>query len=309
MISAIALAIAVISPFMASAQDGNEQDSDSKTCYKHRMGVMKIEQIGDDTMVVYINKKGHNYGNSNWGAFPFCGKKDKFNGHWAGIGLGWNGFVNSDFNMNFTGSESYLNMNTARSLMVNINPFELNLNLAGNKFGLVSGLGFSLHNYYFTDNYKLSDDTSYLAAYRLYDSEGKMVPTDINKLFVSYLTVPVLFEFQTNSKHRVNSFHVAAGVIGGVRLQTYQKMKLTSYEETLYLRNEQGTTVGSFNADEQKVRFKGPFYMAPFKLDATARIGWSYLNFWATYSLTPMFQKDKGPEVFPFSVGIQLIGW
>ena len=58
--------------------------------------------------------------------------------------------------------------------------------------------------------------------------------------------------------------------------------------------------------DRPENRFFVYFYMNPFKLDAIAKIGWGVLNLYATYSLTPMFQKNKGPELYPFAIGISL---
>jgi hypothetical protein len=43
---------------------------------------------------------------------------------------------------------------------------------------------------------------------------------------------------------------------------------------------------------------------------ATARIGWENFHIFATYYLTPLFEKDKGPggpdgvDLFPFEIGI-----
>jgi hypothetical protein len=290
-----------------------QEDKEKHESQEFKMGNVKVENMGDDTVVVYINK-GHGHDHdcdmcSNWSTVPFGCKKHRFNGHWAGVDFGWNGYVNSNFNMDFPANEQYMNLNAARSLMVNLNPFELNLNIAKNKFGLVSGLGFQLSNYYFSGNYTLNDNGPVLTAYRLYNSAGALVPMEINKLYVSYLTLPVLFEFQTNARCRMNSFHIGAGVIGGVRLCSYQKQKLTTWDQPLYLKDDQGNLVSSFTPDEQKVKNKEQFYLNPFKVDAAVRVGWSFLNFFATYSITEMFQENKGPEVFPYTVGITLIGW
>lgn len=292
------------------AQDDDDEGNNKKhSNYHFKMNGMQIEEIGDDTVVVYI-KRGHdnNWG-TNWSTFPWGCKKGRYNGHWAGIDFGWNGYVNSDFNMDFPPSEAYLELNVARSLMVNLNPFELNLNLVNNKFGLTSGLGFQLSNYYFDDNYTLNTDNGSLSAERLYNASGGLVPMDVNKLYVSYLTLPIFFEFQTNARHKVNSFHISAGVIGGVKLCSYQKQKLTTYDQTLYLGNPGGGYYATIHPESQKVKYKDSFYLNPFKLDASARIGWSYINLFATYSITSMFQKNKGPEVYPYTVGITLLGW
>ena len=306
---AFSLAFIFILAIPAKAQDEGEKE------HKHdkgdfMMGGVKVETVGDDTMVIYIKKGGHGDWNTNWSTMPCCkNKRNKFNGHWAGIDLGWNGYVNSDFNMNFPDEYNYLDLNTGRSMMVNLNPFELNVNIAKNHFGFTTGLGFQLSNYFFARDYTLYTELDSLAAFRVYDADGNVVTTVKNKLFVSYLTLPLLFEYQTNAKFKPNSFHFTLGVIGGLRLQSHQKQEFTSYDQTLYLETESGRVIESWQADDPVRKNRDQFYLSPFKLDATARVGWSFLNFFATYSLTPMFQKDKGPELYPWTVGITLLGW
>lgn len=308
----LAAAMIFILPGKSKGQDdnhhGKKHDHDKSEIV---VSGVKIKNMGDDSVVIYINKKEHNinYGGTNWSTFPFYSKKGKFNGHWAGVDFGWNGYVNKDFNMDFGTGNEYLNTNTARSMMVNLNPFELNVNIAGNKFGFTSGLGFSLHNYYYSGSYTLIGDSSTLKAYNTINDKGNNVGMKVNKLFVSYLTLPLLFEFQTNPGHRTSSFHFTFGVIGGLRLQTYQKQRLYQWQDTYFLTDGKGNKVASFYADKAVIRNHGPYHMNPFKLDATVRVGWAYLNLFATYSLTPMYQKNKGPELYPWTVGITLLGW
>jgi hypothetical protein len=308
--SAMALSLAflfiLITP--VKAQDETDKKSDKHGKGDFTMGNVRVEQSGEDTMVIYINKS-HRDHCTNFSTMPWGCKKNKFNGHWAGIDFGWNGYVNSDFNMNFPDEVNYMDLNTARSLMVNLNPVEINVNIAKNKFGFTTGLGFQLSNYFFNRDYALYGGLDSLAAFRVYDASGNMVTMSKSKLFVSYLTLPLLFEVQTNPKCKTSSFHFTAGVIGGLRLQSYQKMELTSYDKILYLETETGRVVSSFDAEKPVRRVHDQFFLNPFKVDATVRVGWSFLNLFATYSLTPMYQKDKGPEVYPWSVGITLLGW
>jgi len=310
----IALTIVFAAIFILPAKSKGQDEpktKDKKEYSEFSFSGVKVENIGEDTVVIYINKKKKDkvMATTNWGTFPFCSKKGKYNGHWAGVDFGWNGYVTKDFNMSFPPAEAYLEMNTARSLMVNLNPLELNVNIAGNKFGFTSGLGFTLNNYYFTGSYTWIGDSATLKAYNTVDDKGKNASMKVNKLFVSYITLPLLFEYQTNAGHRINSFHVSAGVIGGLRLQTYQKQRLYQWEETYYLEDASKTRVASFYADDPVIRNQGQYHLNPFRLDASLRVGWSYLNLFATYSLTPMFQKDKGPELYPWTVGITLVGW
>ena len=292
--------------FTQEEEKSGDHDKDKKEHFNEMKGV-KIENLGDDSLVVYINKKSwDDFPHDKW---PFCKKKNKFNGHWAGVELGWNGWVNDNFDMTYPADQQYLNLNNARSLMVNLNPFEFNLNIAKNHFGLTSGLGFSLHNYYFSNSTLLIKDSMELVAYNIDDQNGKPADMKVNKLFVSWLTVPILFEYQTNSKMRMNSFHFALGVIGGVRLSSYTKQEYYARNTDYFLKDNAGKTVGTFNSGDKPFRTKGQYHLNTFKADLTARVGWSFLNLWATYALTPMYQKDQGPVLYPWSVGITLVGW
>jgi hypothetical protein len=309
----IAIAFAMIF-ILPKKSKGQEEEKEHKCKHDHSEYVIsgiKIKKAGDDSVVIYVNKKEVDDfpGCTNWGAFPFCGKKGKYNGHWAGVDFGWNGYATRDFNMDFPPEEQFLNMNTARSLMVNLNPFELNVNIARNKFGFTSGLGLALHNYYFTNSYTWISDSSRLVAFNTVDEKGVNAGMKVNKLYVAYITLPLIFEYQTNPRHRINSFHVGAGVIGGVRIDSYQKQKLYQWKETYYLVDGKGNKVASFYADDDLIRNRSSYFLSPFKLDATLRVGWSVLNLYSTFSITSMFQKNKGPEVYPWTVGITLVGW
>jgi hypothetical protein len=63
----------------------------------------------------------------------------------------------------------------------------------------------------------------------------------------------------------------------------------------------------AISPDDPKAHHYGDWFLQPFKFEATARIGWNFLNFWANYSLNTMFRKDKGPELYPWSAGITLV--
>jgi len=273
------------------------------------MNNMKIEKHGEDTTIIIVHHHNHHCDHGDFDKCPFSFSRNKYNGHWAGIELGWNGYVNPDFNMTFPSDEQYLNLNNARSMTVNLNPFELNLNLARNHFGLTSGLGFTFNNYYFSNSTLMIPDSSTLVAYKLVDQNGQEAEMKVNKLTVTWLTLPVLFEYQTNAKIKPNSFHVGLGVIGGVRICSYTKQSFYSRNTTYYLQDNNGQNVGSVYVDEHPARTKDQYHLNPFKVDATMRIGWSFLNFYATCSITQMYQKNQGPELYPWTIGITLLGW
>lgn len=245
----------------------------------------------------------------NFSDFPFSKKKKKYNGHWAGFELGMGGYVTSSFDMNFGPKYPWMNMNTARSLLVNFNLYELNVNITDQHLGFTTGFGFQVNNYFFTDHYVMISDSATLVAYKVQDVNGNPVRLEKNKMVASYFTVPLLLEYQTNAYRRSSSFHIAAGIVASARIGSYTKQEYPQKSGTLYLVDEKGNPVAGFGISDNKVRTRAPYHLSPFKVDATVRIGWSHLNLFGTFSLTQMFQKNQGPEVYPFTVGLTLLSW
>ena len=211
--------------------------------------------------------------------------------------------------MKFNPAYPFMNLNTARSLTVNINPFELNVNLLKNHIGFTTGLGLQFTNYYFTDNYVMVKDSAAITAYKVQDAHGQPVSMKVNKMVVTYLNLPLFFEYQTNPYRRMNSFHITVGVVAGVRIGTYTKQWYNSKEGSYFLVDNKGNKVASYDVDHYTVNDRGTYHLSPFKVDAAFRIGWSHLNLFSTYSITSMFQKDQGPALYPFTVGLTLLGW
>ena len=58
-----------------------------------------------------------------------------------------------------------------------------------------------------------------------------------------------------------------------------------------------------------KKKDKNDFNVNPFQFAATARVGYGDFTLYATYNLTPLFEKDKGPEVIPFTIGLSLLSF
>ncbi|MBK7028794.1 MAG: DUF2807 domain-containing protein [Bacteroidales bacterium] len=211
-------------------------------------------------------------------------KKQKFNGHWKGLELGVNGYLTPDYDLNYPSEYSLLDQKYQKSIAVNLNFFEQNINLIKNHVGLVTGLGITWNNYRFDDDVRLLKGDNKLILER---ATGEDITFEKSKLVNTYLTLPLMLEVQTNRNSKANSFHLSGGLVGGWRIGTHTK----------YVYDD---------GSRQKDKDRKDFYMNPFKLDAIAKIGWGVLNLYATYSLTPMFQKNKGPELYPFAIGISL---
>jgi len=209
--------------------------------------------------------------------------KPKFNGHWAGFGLSVNGLLDQDHMIDYPDGAPYLDLNYNRSTGVNLNFFEQNVNLYNQNLGLVTGLGVTWNNYRFADNVILTDDGELSGRF----DETPGYSYQKSKLMVASLRIPLMLEYQTNSKMKSNSFHVGAGALGQVRMWSHTKNEI----------------------NDSKTKSKGDFYINPFIVQGIGTIGWGIINLYGTYSFSEMFRHDKGPVAYPFEVGITLIGF
>ena len=238
-------------------------------------------------------------------------KKYKFNGHWAGFDIGLNGYVNDNYNMNFPKEYEYLDLRMEKSITVGLNFFEQNIRLAKNqKWGMLTGLGLGFNNYRFLRPARLSMDSSALQGYL---HEGISVRK--SKLTVMYLTLPLLFEYQTNPWCNKTSFHLGLGMIMSTRLTSHTKVYYNEYNKEFTLKQydpETGQYVDAFtdiSPNYAKVKNFGDWFLNPFKFDATVRIGWGVINLFATFSVNSLFRDGKGPELYPWSAGISLVSF
>ncbi len=285
-----------------------DTDHDKDTTYVHVPGTGVVITENDDSVKVRVGNRVIIINDDGEVKTRHC-KENKFNGSWAGVDIGLDGYVNRDFNMNFPREYEYLDLRMEKSIALNLNFFEQNIPLAKNqKWGIVTGLGFSFNNYRFMRPTRLSMDSSILVGYLDQDISIKK-----SKLTTMYLTLPLLFEFQTAPCYHKNGFHINLGVVVGARLSSHTKKYYnelsTEFNVTKY-NPETGQYEVVYTAvspEEAKTHSYGDWFLQPFKFDATARIGWNFLNFWANYSLNTMFRKDKGPVLYPWSAGITLV--
>ncbi|MBN2175877.1 MAG: DUF2807 domain-containing protein [Bacteroidales bacterium] len=286
-----------------SAYSRNYNDS-----VKVKVGNINVEVYeGDDSVTVRVgNRELHidDEGNVRFSKST----RHKFNGHWAGFDLGMNGFVNPEFNMSFPPEDEYLDLRMTKSISAHINFFEQNVAFSKNqKWGMVTGLGLSWNNYRFDRNTRLEPDSSYLIGYL-----DQNIAIRKSKLNAFYGNIPLIFEFQTNSHHKKNSFHIGIGMVANVRLSSHTKKyydeRNKEFEVTQYNpeTNKYETVYMATSPDYSKTKDFDDFHMQPFKFDGTIRIGWGFINLFANYSVNQMFKKDKGPELYPWEAGITL---
>lgn len=263
-----------------------ESSSDAKSVGKNQELVITKDTVklsgNKDTTIVRIGKndvKVITHGNNTE---ILLGKNktkkhhgEKFEGHWQGLDLGFNGFDNADYSMYEVAD--FMSVNQGKSHEVGLNLWNLNIGVYKSYIGLVSGLGFTFNDYKFENPYTIVKSTDRIEPVALsYDDLSK------TKLSVAYLNVPLLLEFQIPVNQNAGRLYINAGILGSVKLGSHTKVKHGGSKDKDY----SGLNINSF------------------KYDATARIGYQGIGLYAKYSMNSLFQNGKGPDLTPFTIGI-----
>lgn len=206
--------------------------------------------------------------------------------NWAGIGLGVNGYLNSDNETEVPAGYDFLDLDYRKSINVQVNFWEQRIPICKKYVNLVTGMGFDFSNYRFENNYRLNTDASYISA--TYDSVHDFQKA---KLITTYLQIPLLLQFNTPANGHIKSFHLSAGVVGGLRIGSHTK----------YVYDDGNAEV--------KPKTRNDYNLSPFRYSAMARIGYGKFDIYASYALNTLFKESEGPRLYPFNVGITLAGF
>lgn len=212
----------------------------------------------------------------------WTGRPTRFKGHWAALEMGVNSFANVDYK-GYT-NPNFMDLNQNKSYEVGINFIRYSIGLQKDKknIGLVTGLGLTYNDYRFSNGYTIENENGMVKPVVL-DKAG----LSKSKLSTSYLTVPLILEFQIPVSGNNKRFYFSGGMIGGLKVGSHTKVK----------------------KDGDKSKNRDDFNINPFRYGATARIGYKGINIFGTYYFSPFFKDGRGPEMFPFTIGIGLMNW
>lgn len=278
------------------------------------LGAFKVEVIESDTTKVSVGN--HMLIIDDNGNVKYRRNNKRFNGHWGGVELGINGYVTPQFNTNWGDEYDYLRLKYERSVQVNLNIYEQNiaLNKAKN-MGLVTGIGMSWNNWFFSPPTYLSPDSSKLKGFYMVDDKGYDLSVRKTKLTVMYITVPLMYEIQTRHPRRIKRFHFGIGVLMSARVRTHTKIYFNQgnqeywYQDPADPNKKYGPFTTPNTSSRNIVKSYDSFHLQPFRFDAMVRIGYGIINLWGHFGLNQMFQRDRGPELYTWAAGITLVGW
>ena len=153
-------------------------------------------------------------------------------------------------------------------------------------FSFSPGIGLGIHNLFSSSILSTNIDSSYFVPI------SEILPDDYSykksKFVAPYLDIPLEIRFKSKSE-----FRIAVGFKFGFLLRAYTKYKGDDYLSELH----------------QKTIYKKKIiqHLEKNRYGFIGRIGYKWLNVYGYYQLSTLFVKDKGPEMYPISIGITLI--
>lgn len=216
--------------------------------------------------------------------FNFDDDDRGFDAHWAGFEFGLNNFVNADYEMNMPAGLEFMELNTGKSWNINLNLIEYDHHLITRHFGVATGMGLEFNDYRFDNLLPIKKTETGITPDSTYAAPGFNV--EKAKLSTVYITVPLLFEWQTGINRDNDKLYISAGIIGGLKIGSHTKVKYTDA-----------------GGDEKKDKNRNDFYLSPFRYGYTVRAGVGFVKLFANYYATPLFEKDKAAEIHPFAAG------
>lgn len=240
-------------------------------------------KFGSVRLIIIDDSKEEENEDSTYKEIPDIEVDDKKFNNWAGMYFGVNGFLSFDNKLALESDYRNFELDYSKSITFGMNFGDLNINLIPNHVGLSTGMGIQWNRYAWKNNTDLvaNADTLYAVVNTTADYSK-------NILKATYLQIPLLLDINTN-KCEDKSFHISAGIIGGYKLGSKIKQK--------------------YEMEDKKFenRSKGHYQLSPFQAYLTAQIGYGGGVLFVNYGLTRVFEKDKGPQLYPFTAGFKFL--
>ncbi len=208
--------------------------------------------------------------------------KKNFNSHWGGFEIGLNTLLLPNYKF-INNTNSPLAPNLGSSLTFNFNFMEVNFKIT--KFwGLTSGFGLQFHHLTYSD-FPVFDSNNYQLFLDSMLSQNNNIG-QLKKVKLKYMNfiIPLLTEIQFDSK---GNFYISAG--GYVGIRTCQRIK--------YYYN--------INGKNSNIKIDLDNMFNPITYGLSAKLGLKDLEFFADYSLVPLFKNPNNPELYPIDFGIR----
>lgn len=238
----------------------------------------KGDTIENDQLFEGIYTNGQTTERRTAFSVPFMKKKpfNKFNPHVAGIYIGYSRMANSFLSF---GDPKEVDLQANKSWEIGFTLFDGSLALTrDNQWGLSAGLGWGYTSFRVDGNY----------AFNKIDNVTEVVPGlagddgfSESRLRYFYFRIPVTVEWQKKFGRKGPLFF-SAGLEAEIRHGVKSKVKYAG----------------------QKRNIGNDLNVNPLGINLLVQGGYDDLGVYMRYSTYSLFQKNKGPELYPFSFGL-----
>ncbi len=245
----------------------------NKTYSSSDDGTAKRKKYNSDIVFGFSSKRKQSNITTSWWTLDlgFANFRDETNYATAQSGKYFQTYKNGPVNAN---SMSLINK---KSSNLNIWIFMQKRNILKRQLNLKYGLGLEMYNYRFENNLSYRKDP-------FNQIFNDSISFSKNKLYVGYLTVPVMLNYTANPSKK-NSFKISAGMSFGYLLSSKNKQ----------VSNERG-----------KQKTSGNFDLEPFKIATIGELGLGPVTLYGSYSLNTLHKSSTGLQQYPYAIGVRL---
>ncbi len=206
--------------------------------------------------------------------------KGRLKTSWLGLTLGINGFASGGA-LNLPSELDDFELRYSKSTEWTINLIKQRFDLYKKNVYLEYGpdIVFNI--------YRFENSTTLVPGQEEVTVVNESVRFSKNRLRITSLSFPVLFDFHTKKGKHGHKFRFGAGAYGNIVLAAMQ---------------------GQNSKDAEKTRTRDDFNLNKFNYGLMARVGLGPITLFSKYGLTTFFKENEGPNLTPFTFGIVLIG-
>jgi hypothetical protein len=172
--------------------------------------------------------------------------------------------------------------------------YQYHIQILKSNFSFVPAIGFSLERFKLTNNYTLNPVKDPDGSYSLLSANLIRPGTFKSMIIADYFEVPLAFRFDTHPEDMSRSFNITIGGRAGVLVEGLTKIKYKEDGESKIFKDKQNHGLNQY------------------RYSLFSRIGVGGFHFFTYYNFSPLFEKNKGPQLTAmntFTVGISINGF
>lgn len=172
--------------------------------------------------------------------------------------------------------------------------YQYPLRFGRSKFSFNPGVGVSLERFKLKNKFSLNPIKDTEGTYSLYNADTVFSGVKKSMIVANYFEIPLELRFDSKPEDVATSFNFAIGARAGILFDGLTKVAYKEDGEKKVLKNKQNHGLN------------------PIRYGVYTRIGVGGFNLFFMYNLSPLFEKDKGPDkttMNTFTTGISINGF